>query len=71
MDLLEIEKELNGPDGEAAVERYDQMLLTLSRRLAQSLSEGMSPDDYSSATQLKDAVLVARKLLRLSRQKKS
>jgi hypothetical protein len=68
MDLLEIEKELNGPDGEAAMQRYDQMLASLNIRIANALQAGLAPDDYSAAEQLKNAVLLARKLLRITRR---
>ena len=66
MNLLDIEKELAGPDGEAALERYDKLLVSLDGRLADALNEGLPPDEFSSAEQLKDAVLLARKLLRLA-----
>ena len=66
MLLLDIEKELNGPDGEAAMQRYDKVLLNLDERLAAALSEGLPPNEYSNAEQLKKAVLLARKLLRLA-----
>ncbi len=68
MDLLEIEKELNGPDGEAAMQRYDQMLADLGIRIANELQVGLAPDEYSAAEQLKNAVLLARKLLRITRR---
>ena len=68
MNLLDIEKELAGPDGEAAMQRYDLMLIGLDRRIADALQAGLAPDDYSAAEQLKNAVLLARKLLRLSRR---
>ena len=68
MNLLDIEKELAGPDGEAAMQGYDQMLAKLDARLADALQAGLAPDEYSAAEQLKNAVLLARKLLRLSRR---
>ncbi len=68
MNLLDIEKELAGADGEAAFARYDGMLVALDQRIAQALKEGLPPDEYSSATQLKEAVILARQVLRLSRK---
>ena len=68
MQLLDIEKELAGPDGEEAMQRYDQALAKLDGRIADSLKAGLAPDDYEAAEQLKNAVLLARKLLRLSRR---
>ena len=68
MNLLDIENELTGPDGEAAMQRYDQMLASLDTRIANALQTGLAPDDYSTAEQLKNAVLIARKLLRLARR---
>jgi len=66
MQLLDIEKELSGPNGREAMNRYDEMLKRLDGRIAEALSAGLPPDEYSDAEQLKAAVLLARKLLRLS-----
>ena len=66
MQLLDIEKELSGPDGEEAMKRYDQMLVRLDERIGEALGEGLPPNEYADAEQLKEAVLLARKLLRLS-----
>ena len=68
MNLLEIENELTGPDGEAAMKRYDQVLAGLDARIADALQVGLAPDEYANAEQLKNAVLLARKLLRLARR---
>ena len=68
MNLLAIENELTGPDGEAAMQRYDQVLASLDARIVNVLQAGLAPDDYSAAEQLKNAVLLARKLLRLARR---
>ncbi len=66
MNLLDIEKELAGPNGMEAMNRYDEMLRRLDGRIADALGAGLPPDAYADAEQLKDAVLLARKLLRLS-----
>lgn len=66
MQLLEIEKELSGPDRDAALARYDEVLANLDSRIADVLREGLSPDDYSKVEQLCEANTVARKLLRIS-----
>ncbi len=66
MQLLAIEKELAGADGEAAMKRYDDTLVALAQRLTQALKQGLAPDDYAAAEKLGEAVVVARKLLRLS-----
>ena len=66
MNLLDIEKELAGEDGEAAMKRYDGVLAELDSRIASALAEGLPPDEYTNAEQLKNAVLLARKVLRLS-----
>ena len=64
--LLEIEKELAGPDREAALVRYDATLAALSARLDAALDAGLSPDEYQKAAALKDAAVAARKILRLT-----
>lgn len=66
MQLLEIEKELSGPDGDAAMSRYDAILAGLEDRIAEAMREGLAPDDYSRVEQLREANLVARKILRIS-----
>ena len=64
--LLDIEKELTGPDGSAALERYDQTLVALEERFSTAMRQGLPPEEYNSANQLKEAILIARKLLRLA-----
>jgi hypothetical protein len=66
MQLLEIEKELSGPDREAARVRYDRVLADLDSRIADALREGLPPDDYSKVEQLREANVIARKILRIS-----
>lgn len=66
LQLLDIEKELTGPDGPAVLERYDQVLLTLDERLMNALRQGMPPDEYNATEDLKKVVVIARKLLRLA-----
>ena len=65
MELLEIEKELSGPEKEAALARYDAVLIGLGERLEGSLRQGVPPIEYGRCEALKEAVVVARKLLRL------
>ena len=66
MNLMEIEKELAGENGNTAMQRYDDKLAELDNRIASALAEGLPPDEYTNAEQLKNAVLIARKLLRLA-----
>ena len=65
MELLEIERELAGEGKEAAMEKYDRVLVALGERLAQAMTAGMTPAEYGKCEPLKDVVVVARKLLRL------
>ena len=64
--LLDIERELAGPDRNAAFARYDAILAGLDHRLSQSLREGLSPDDFPRVEALKEANALARKILRLT-----
>ena len=64
--LLEIEKELAGPDAAAALRRHDAVLAGLDARLAEALSRGLPPEEYERCARLKDANTVARKVLRLA-----
>ena len=62
---MEIERELAGPDREAALARYDEILVGLGARLKAALDRGLPPAEYADCRNLSEAVLVARKLLRL------
>ena len=66
MQLLEIEKELSGAERDAALARYDAVLAGLESRIAAAMREGLPPDDFSRVEQLREANLVARKILRIS-----
>lgn len=65
LKLLAIETELTGPDREAAFARHDGLLAGLDGRLSALLQSGLTREAFVRAEQLKDATLVARKLLRL------
>lgn len=65
MELLEIEKELAGPEKDAALKKYDRALVALGERVAAALKAGVAPGEYAKCEELAAAVTVARKLLRL------
>ena len=67
--LLEIEKELAGPEAEAAMLRHDGRLEALDGRLRTALASGLPREEYADVEALKDAVEVARKILRLTVKK--
>ena len=64
--LLEIEKELAGPDAHDALVRYDAVLVALGRRLEAALKAGLPPDEYPKVEALMEANTLARKILRLT-----
>ena len=64
--LLEIERELAGPNRDAAFARYDAILVGLDRRLSAALRDGLPPEEFSRAEALKEANALARKILRLT-----
>ena len=64
--LLEIERELAGPEKDSALARYDAVLVALERRLEAAMKEGMSPDEFLKVEQLREANTLARKILRLT-----
>ena len=66
MQLLELEKELGGAEGDAALARHDAVLAALEVRIAEAMRTGLPPDEYSCVEQLREANLVARKILRIS-----
>ena len=64
--LLDIERELAGPDREAALARYDAVLVALERRIEAAMNEGLPPDEFPKAEALREANTLARKILRLT-----
>ena len=67
--LLEIEKELAGPNAAEALRRYDAVLAGLDARLAAALARGLPPEEYERCARLKEANVLARKVLRLAATK--
>ena len=64
--LLDIEHELAGPDKEAALARYDAVLVGLDRRIAAAMKEGLAPDEFPKVQEMREANTLARKILRLT-----
>ena len=64
--LMEIEKELAGPQKEAALAKYDAVLSALAARIDVALQAGLPPDEFPKVEALKEANTVARKILRLT-----
>ena len=64
--LLDIEKELAGPDANSYLVRYDAVLARLDRRLEAAMKEGLPPDEFPKVEALKEASILARKILRLT-----
>ncbi len=64
--LLEIEKDLAGPRRDEALARYDAVLARLDRRLGEAMKMGLPPDEYPNAESLREANVLARKILRLT-----
>ena len=64
--LLELEKELAGPEKDAALARYDAVLAALDARIEEAMKKGMPPGEYPKAELLKEANVLARKILRLT-----
>ncbi len=64
--LLEIEKELAGPDRDAALARYDAVLIGVSRRIEAAMKEGLPPEEFARVEALREANTLARKILRLT-----
>ena len=66
IQLLEIERELAGPEKEAALARYDAVLVALERRLEAAMKEGLPPDEFPKVEAMREANTLARKILRLT-----
>ena len=69
MELLAIERELKGPNGRAAMEKHDRVLVALGERLQTALREGLPPEEFSRCAELDEANTVARKLIRIALRK--
>ena len=64
--LMEIETELAGPNGGDALAKYDAVLVRLGERIDSALKEGLPPDEFPKIKELKEASVLARKILRLT-----
>ena len=64
--LLEIEKELAGPQKEAALAKYDAVLSALAKRIDAAMRAGLSPEEFPRVEELGEANVLARKILRLT-----
>ena len=64
--LMQIEKELAGPESREALARYDAVLLALDRRIEAAMKKGLPPDEYPAVEALREADTLARKILRLA-----
>ena len=64
--LLEIERELAGPDKASALARYDAVLSGLDRRIDAVMKEGLPHDEFPRVEALREANTLARKILRLT-----
>lgn len=64
--LMEIEKELAGPNTGAALAKYDAVLVRLGERIDSALKEGLPPEEFPKVEGLKEASVLARKILRLT-----
>ena len=66
LKLLEIEHKLSGAGASEALTRFDSVLAALDERIDGCLAAGLGPDEYARAVRLKEANLIARKILRLA-----
>ena len=64
--LMEIEKELAGPQKEAALAKYDAVLSALARRIDAAMKAGLPPEEFPRVEELAEANVLARKILRLT-----
>ena len=64
--LLALERELSGPGAQEALARHDAVLLGLENRLADALRDGVTPAEFPKLEQLREANVLARKILRLA-----
>ena len=64
--LLNLEKELAGPEREAVFARRDAQLAAIQKRAAEELQRPLEPDEYARVEKLRDGVVAARKVLRFA-----
>ena len=53
-------------DGEEALARYDAVLAGLDGRICQAMRSGLPPVEYPKVEELREANVLARKILRLT-----
>ena len=64
--LMEIERELSGEGRIEALSRYDAVLERLDARIKDAMKSGLPPDEFAKVDSLKEANILARKILRLT-----
>lgn len=64
--ILALEKELAGPNAAEALARYDAVLLGLEARAKAAVDAGLPPEEFDRVAALRDANVIARKILRLA-----
>lgn len=64
--LMELERELAGPNRHRALARYDAVLAQLDSRAEEAMKAGLPPDEYPRVEALRAANVLARKILRLT-----
>jgi len=64
--ILALEKELAGPRAGEALARYDAVLVGLGTRAKAAVDAGLPPEEFARVAPLGEAVVLARKLLRLA-----
>jgi len=64
--LMEIERELAGPQKEAALAKYDAVLSALAARIDGAMQAGLPPGEFPAVEGLREANILARKILRLA-----
>ena len=67
--MLDLERELAGPDGEAVFHARDGVLAAVEVRLKKELQQGLPPDSYVQAESLVKAAQIARKVLCIVRRR--
>ena len=64
--LLNLEKDLAGPERDAVFARRDAQLAAIQKRAMEELQQPLEPAEYARIDKLREGVVAARKVLRFA-----
>lgn len=69
LKLLNLEKDLAGPNRHEVYRRHDETLASLQKRIMEEQRNSLPPEEYQQAEKLRLGVIAARKVLKFALSK--